>query len=469
MATETQAGGSIVDTMQPSPVMPPETEGFPVPAPSSPRRKARHGATLSLNFPILLPNSTTSPATSPRPASPSSSRASPRIKAVTFTATPALTSPVNSSTEFLTLVAAQERKVLELREELNRAEHDLASLKKRWSRHEAHKKKEEVRHSRRMPVPLDDVSHSPKLHDEAELEEERKRRRALVELSNNAAGQGQRSQGLGRQRSQRKVFEGRHTRTLSLLSPTTPRRSQDTASLLDEHVEDCQNTQELETRSVIDQPPQLSRMPTLDGLVSPEMWQTGVQAINKTSREIAAQHRKSLPPGAVDMMRQGRSVVEGVKEGFWAFYEDIKQATVGDEAIYGASMEQQQRLRGQSVKVNRAVGDRTATAPKQTTGSGTREESFWQEFGLDTPGRSTVPSDKPQRAKPRRDVMTKKGRGAHHAHVPKESDSSTSSQVTPDLLTDSPSTSAASREDEELDHWDNWESPSPSHACAGSG
>jgi hypothetical protein len=399
---------------------------------SSPRRAARHAKGLSLNFPILLPTSDPSQTSSPLTASPSlpSARASPRSKTVSFhDDTEALRSPNSNATDFLTLVAAQERKVLEIREELSKAEAELNTLKKQWAVHEANKKREEVKQVRRVPVSLDDVSHSPK-QDQEDLEEERRRRRALVEMKNMNKQSAAKS-GLGRKGSQRKVFEGKHARTLSLLSPIAPHKSQELPDAAAEpseqsslrSSEDSQAT----PQQLPDRKPSLSRMPTLDGLISPDALQMG-SSFGKTYKDLAAQHRRSLPPAAVDMMKQGKYVVEGVRDGLWTFFEDIRQATVGEEAINGASVEQQQRMNGHN---NRPSKSKSKSGNKFAAQG--KEDSFWREFGLDTPGKA---HDKESRS----------------GHVQQKSKDSTDSQNPPDLLDD------VQDHDEE---WDNWESPSP--------
>lgn len=410
---------------------------------SSPRRNARHTKGLSLNFPILLPTNTTSQSSSPRTASPSlpSARDSPRPKSVSFlTHGASLPSPGSNNTDFLTLVAAQERKVLEIREELSKAESELMTLKKQWAIHEANKKREEVKQVRKVPVPLDDVSRSPKQPDEEEVEEDRRRRRALVEMNNNVGTQNTTKTGLGRKGSQRKVFEGKHARTLSLLSPTVPRKSQDLASVVSDASEQgsLRTSEDSQTRPQPvpnDRKPSLSRMPTLDGLISPDALQMSA-SFGKTYKDLAAQHRRSLPPAAVDMMKQGKYVVDGVRDGLWTFFEDIRQATVGDEAIHGPSLQQQRRMSGQAGRPSR-----TKSKPGPKSGNQGKEDSFWKEFGLDTPGKQST-TEPPRQEKE-----------ARNGHVQNRvSKDSTDSQNPPDLLDDIK---------DEDDDWDNWESPSP--------
>jgi hypothetical protein len=115
-----------------------------------------------------------------------------------------------TDTNFLTAIAAQERRVLELKEELQRAETELKKLKKSWANHEVYKKKNDVRMlSKLEPVstaPSTPVSHEDEDGSGAWLQQEMERRKALLS---------------GTRTSSRTVFSGsRHTRTLSLLSPT---------------------------------------------------------------------------------------------------------------------------------------------------------------------------------------------------------------------------------------------------------
>jgi hypothetical protein len=404
----------------------------PVAAPS-PRQRPSHAKGLSLNFPILLPTNPVSVTASPRDASPTatSARASPHTKSVSFhDSASAAPSPVlGNGTDFLTLVAAQERRVLELREELVKAESQLTNLKKEWAVHEANRKRDELRQLRKMPVALDSIAPSPQGADEDDVEEERRRRRALVEMNNNAAGLSSQRTAPGRRGSQRKIFEGKHTRALSLLSPTSPRRSNELSSIASEISEDdsLRNSEEMHTRSdpsVLERKQSLSKMPTLDGLISPDALQMG-HTFGKTYKDLAAQHRRSLPPAAMDMVKQGRFVVEGVRDGLWTFFEDLKQATVGEEAIHGASLQQQQRMNGHTGRPTRTKSkSKTPSELPQTK----KDDSFWKEFGLDTPNKEN-----------------------RNGHVQQRSESSTDSQSPPDLLDDI--------KDEE--EWESWESPSP--------
>ena len=393
----------------------------------SPTRMTRHAKGLSLSFPILLPTQQPSGTSSPTTTSPTNAiaTASPRLRP---RPAPSAQEPVQSasrtSADFLTLVAAQERKVLEIREELAKADAELTALKKQWAIYEANKKRDEVRHVRRMAVRLDQVP-SPTFPNRADAEEERQRRRALVEMSNSNGHTRAESTKLDRRGSKR-VFEGKHTRALSLLSPTSTKPA--SGRSIDELVGLAENRQSEDSASD-HQPgtPSLSRMPTLDGLVSPENLQLG---FGKTYTDLAGS-KGPLPPGAADVfMKQGKQVVDGVREGLWTFFEDIRQATVGDEAVNGPVTQQRRPRPGKPHHPTR----RKSKAGKASHNAVTKTDSFWGEFGLDTPKKNQ---------RPRGESSTTK--------IPQKS--SIDSRTPPDLLEDT-------RGNEIAEDWDNWESPS---------
>ena len=178
---------------------------------------AARGKRLSLSFPIQ-PFSTTN---SKHSASSSTSQ-TPRTPASPMeTDEGPVPSPTRDSVGFLVALAAHERRVLELREELGRAEGELEKLKRQWAMHEAVKKRGEIR----AVQPLRPVSNNSSgrgnvgvlSREEVENIElwnaEQKRRSAIV---NGGLANG----GLNTSTSShRKVISGqRHTRTLSLLS-----------------------------------------------------------------------------------------------------------------------------------------------------------------------------------------------------------------------------------------------------------
>ena len=398
----------------------------------SPKRNRRHNKGLSLNFPILLPSNIASPSSSPRSASPTrtSARAMLHLKA---DSSPSLGQPASpksrTSPDFLTLVAGQERRVLELREELLKAETELGTLKKQWAVFEANKKRDEVRQNRKMAVPLDQVP-SPTSKNGDEVEEERRRRRALVEMNNvhsHAA-----TTGPGRKGTQR-VFEGGHTRTLSLLSPASQKANQGAQpSSIDQLMRTANEVPENNEISR-QSPGKVSppRTTTFEDLMSPEGLQAG---FGTTYKELAA-HRKSLPPGvAADMfMKQSKQMVDGVKEGLWTFWEDMRQATIGDEAMASNDPRASKQVKSHPARSRSKISKTSSSTQGQQ-----KEESFWREFGVDTPQKSV--------AKAHREPLA-------NGHISQKT--STDSQKPPDLLKDSGDHEYANG----VDDWDDWESP----------
>lgn len=195
-------------------------------------------------------------------------------------------SPVDSS-DFITAIAAQERRVLELREELSRAESDLARLKKQWATHEAYKKRAPRRNTELIPG----LGPAAELQDEAAVQRS-------VELDRRKALLGQQSQLATPERSRRRVFTGSHTRTLSLLSPTKT-----TGGF-----------------SANDDGPEAAK-PDSEGRF--------VAAAHPTHSKRASWASRPTQGTGV------KQLAEDLKTGIWTFMEDLRQATVGDEPITG--------------------------------------------------------------------------------------------------------------------------------------
>lgn len=227
---------------------------------------------LSLTLPIAPPN--------PNPSRPIPASTTTASFPSTPLDTPALTSPADSN-DFITAIAAQERRVLELREELARAESDLAKLKKQWATHEAYKKRGE-----RPSRPVGPVPTIQQDDEAAKRAVELDRRKALLQSLQN---QNQPLPENGR----RRVFQGGHARTLSLLSPTKPSGD------------------------------------FRDG--------------SENSRNVAfsPSHRpkhQSWAPQTASQTVGVKGIAQDFRQGLWTFMEDLRQATVGDEPITGQGM-----------------------------------------------------------------------------------------------------------------------------------
>ncbi|MCJ1285426.1 hypothetical protein MMC26_004766 [Xylographa opegraphella] len=248
---------------------------------------------LSLNFPIQSADRNSQRRSSIIASSPErlSNPASPDLHPSAST----------DSNTFLTALAAQERRVLELKEELQKAEGDLDKLKQEWATHEAAKKRNEMRHMEQLrPLAVSSPTKITTKDVDAgnvrKTSKEEERRKAM---------------NIRRPQSHRKVFEGgRHTRALSLLSPST--------------------------------------LGHVKGHIRPDNSRSGRkdQTIRKVSgRSATMTEATSIPMGLAssatlnskgtkdDIVNTGKQLVGDLKEGLWTFIEDIRQATVGDEAI----------------------------------------------------------------------------------------------------------------------------------------
>jgi hypothetical protein len=240
---------------------------------------------FSLNFPIQPPSG--------RLTRPPSWHASPILSPEI------LASPTEGN--FLTVLAAQERRVLELKEDLRRAEEELIRLKQHWSAHEMYKKRQQ---SRRV-VPLQPLRTNFSLidaddgeFDEANqlLQRETDRRKSLLS---------------GQRVSRGKVFSGsRHTRTLSLLSPERGTRP-------DDFYTDSPRKQFSQAL-----PP---RTPLERSTTAP-----GGRAVPPFTPMTRDDIFAVVPKDA--LLRTGKQMVGDFREGLKTFFEDIRQATVGEEA-----------------------------------------------------------------------------------------------------------------------------------------
>lgn len=156
---------------------------------------SRNTNRLSITLPIAPP---TSDPTRPISANP----AYPSLPGTPARQTPSSVTSPASANELIIAIAAQEHRVIELREELGRAEDDLKRVKRQWTLHEAYRKPgEQARGAAEQDVPRDDEG----ARRSADLD----RRRMLLQQQ-------------GATRERKRVFQGRHARTLSLLSPTKP-------------------------------------------------------------------------------------------------------------------------------------------------------------------------------------------------------------------------------------------------------
>ena len=201
------------------------------------------------------------------------------------------------SSTFLTALATQERRVLELREELQKAEGELDRLKNQWASHEAARKKNELRHLEQLQ-PLQTTSAVIGLSDDNESR-----------ITTRDFDRGQMAP-FPVKYPQRTVFSGsRHARTLSLLSPKD--------SLTD-----------LSVSSRGPRPPRGNREDgdiTTKAIATTHELSTSTDGINDFAKPY-----RGLPKDMI--LETGKQIVGDFRQGLWTFFEDLKQVTVGDEA-----------------------------------------------------------------------------------------------------------------------------------------
>ncbi|CZT21335.1 uncharacterized protein RCC_07198 [Ramularia collo-cygni] len=218
---------------------------------------------------------------------------------------------------FLHAIATSERKVLELKEELQRAQADLEKLKKQWARHEAQKKREDVKHVTKMQS----LQTSPRVGDREDdadgssawMQQEMERRKALMSASKT---------------SSRTVLPGqRHTRTLSLLS--SPRDMPGTTPTMQPPRPPRRDSLKHVTRHSADGDMQ-SRRPAPLSRTSTAIDTGSNSTVGRRSADAI------MPDKSIDqelLLRTGKELATNFKDGLWTFWEDLRQATVGEDTV----------------------------------------------------------------------------------------------------------------------------------------
>ncbi|KAI4847972.1 hypothetical protein E4T44_04205 [Aureobasidium sp. EXF-8845] len=259
-------------------------------SPHSRSMSERKAKRFSLTFPIQTS------------LSPTSTTLSPVLPYAPLLAEKPTLAAGPTDSAFLTALAAHERRVLELREELIKAEHELHRLKQSWAAHEAHKKRQHDPRKVHKMQSLHATLETPHVVA-ASRQHDMERHRALLS---------------GNKNSNRTVFSGsRHARALSLLSPDAMRSPP--------------LRQQAPLRSEPDpsRPPRPTRVPT-DADLTTEVVRTANDAIDLgIPREV--------------LLNTGKKMASDFRDGLWTFIEDLRQATVGEEGINGTTSRTQSR------------------------------------------------------------------------------------------------------------------------------
>ncbi|KAG6356890.1 hypothetical protein INS49_014765 [Diaporthe citri] len=294
---------SVPETMPPPPV----DDVLWSPAPSFGARSTRSLSTTSRNSNRL---SLTLPIA---PPSNSPSRPTPiNTNAPSFPPTPKDTPLVRSPTDandFIHAIAAQERRVLEIREDLKNAEAELTRLKKQWGAFDSVRKRNAMVNGE--PLRSTHSVHNSPATDDVEATRrsiELDRRRTMM-MSQQLNKEGTPNSG------RRRVIRGGHTRALSLLSPTKPQEF---------HLLDLDDPLDAHKPPVKDSEPHLQHL----GRSSP----ITVAQLNKR----ASWAPRSASPNSNNGVKQ---MAEDFKAGLWTFVDDLRQVAVGDEPINGGGIQ----------------------------------------------------------------------------------------------------------------------------------
>lgn len=310
---------------------------------------------FSVSFPIVPSNST-----SPVRRAKSPVREAPAVVPESLAL---LTGP--SDGNFLTAIAAQERRVLELKEEVVKAEAELDKLKTQWAQHEALKKRNDAKSVTKLQ-PLQTFSPTTEGEDDTDgsnawMQQEMERRKTL--LNSNKS-------------SNRTVFSGsRHTRTLSLLSPTD--RDPGAASMLQRQsmrprrkeslTQSAQRTQDKDKlQRKLDQLPR--------AVTSPDLTVDGAETLPVSEDAEGGAERDII-------LETGKKVATGLRDGLWTFLEDLRQVTVGEEAT---RIEPPPRKKSSAQNLRPVMKQRSKTSLSQSS----RGSSSTSKTSTDTKRRS---------------------------------------------------------------------------------
>ncbi|KAL2788836.1 hypothetical protein BJX66DRAFT_249513 [Aspergillus keveii] len=374
--------------------------------PPRPHGAARHTKRLTLNFPINIPQAAIDPSAAPSPSGSMTpaTRSSARQSPVHTISTPPFDGQ-DDGTSLLTAIASQERRVLELREELHRAEAELDSLKRQWASSEKTRKRTEVNHRAEVMQPLKSpdraagAGHSREqsvsgaaspVPTQVRLSRELERRQSVLAAAA-AAGTSVSANG-------RRVFQGSHTRALSLLSPSISSAASSKQSGSESGF--------VQDNDRVGRPPRSATMPSVDRTVDRVVGRTPNSTAVAPTEDMITQWRKTMPmpPASRDLlMRTGKQMATDLKEGLWTFLEDIRQATVGDEGINATESRTTQPSRNRDssstsrsrdgLSVQAGNPSRSPSSGKRSPGTKTSgnssnsadiDASFWSEFGIDS-------------------------------------------------------------------------------------
>ncbi|KAF7194235.1 hypothetical protein HII31_04472 [Pseudocercospora fuligena] len=348
------------------------------------------------------------------------------------------------SNSFLSLIASQERRVLELKEELLRAEADLDKLKRQWARHEVQKKREDVKRLTKLQplqtaLPVNDTEEDVD-GSSAWMQQEMERRKALLSRSNTTGG--------------RTILPGqRHTRALSLLSPARDNNIREFTAPAPQRPPPPRKDS-LKNRPSVEgaapDPPPLIEPITETADLTNEIDRTVDANIDLTQRATIDQEA---------LLKTGKKMATDFKDGLWTFWEDLRQATVGEESV--AIPPPRRKSSTQTLRTARKQGSRNSLRPS-SRGSSTMSKSSDQTVKQPSPNRNrkqSTPAALPDLADP--SFWTE-----HGVTVPSQTSQPATKKATTSKHAKSPSV-AKRLSVVSNDAWDTWDD-SPEQSRSGS-
>lgn len=386
---------------------------------AQPSRTGRHAKRLTLNFPIAIHEPSPEPAGGETPiTTPATTTGTPAPTSHSRTESMTVMSPkfddattnADDPSAFLTALAAQERKVLELREELHRAESELLGLKRQWAMSERTRKRGDVAISSHSPAaamanaanggstPNGSPSSSGTMSAFPKRPSREMGRRSSIMHTPSASLSSNRPASPTTTGRPRTVFQSRHARTLSLLasgSRVSPNPTQAQSLKQPQHHGEARKPMVRAATSPAAQGPEQNN----EGILGDARSYNNYGHLRSATNAYGVQWRKSLVAPLAGhatnaLVKTGQQMATDVRSGIWTFFEDIRQATVGDDVrTYPAN--------GVSSRQNDAL---RSTQSEQSAASKNPEldpdDAFWSEFGIDvtkapSPEHTRTPTPKP--------------------------------------------------------------------------
>lgn len=268
-----------------------------------------------------------------------------------------------SDVNFLTALAAQERKILDLKEELIRAQDALYGLKMEWAAHEAQKKRREARKVQRMRALHNANPSAGSQREERSLEAGLASRQDHERIQNALNANTRPAKGT--------VSSGsRHVRTLSLLSPNN-------------------KPQDVPLRSLHSEPN--TAHPDGEIVEATDDNDTTLTDVSD-SRRLDDKTELGLPSEV--LIRTGRQMASDIKDGLLTFIDDLRQVTVGDEGLNSVYIDSHGRSRSlyddeRSLWPTNPTKNHIHREPKKPLID--VGESFWSDNGVTAAVQSSKP------------------------------------------------------------------------------